>query len=229
MGPVPNELWQMIFDHGDQKEFYKISLVCRRLHQLVEPYLYRDFNWIPDPKDPLPPILFASERGAEGKGTKNPPFILLQTIANRPELALYFKHAKLLAVSKYFGALWNKREAFRNTLASDKLLSWIQNFQNSFDGHEKEWASSFKAGRHDIVVGLLLTRAPISHLLRYECLTVQRKTTSCSKCFTQIFPKREFTSGVLSNQSPSHLTTMQSQIVPTVWISNSSRFSDFHS
>ena len=156
-GPVPNELWQVILDHGDQKQFYEISLVCRGLHQLVEPYLYRGFNWIPDPEVPLPPILFAGEVGTEGKGTKNPPFRLLQTIANRPELALYFKHARLLAVSKDVGAFWNKREAFRSISAADKFLLWIQN-QNPFDGHEKEWMSLFLAGRQDFVVGLLLTR-----------------------------------------------------------------------
>jgi hypothetical protein len=156
-GPVPNELWQIIFAHGDQKEFHEISLVCRRLHHLVEPYLYREFNWIPDPKDPLPPMLFAGESGTAEKGAKNTPFKLLQTIANRPELALYFKHAKLFAVSKDVGAFWNKTEAYRNILAANKILPWFQNIQNPFDGHKREWTTLFIAGRQDIVVGLLLT------------------------------------------------------------------------
>ena len=50
------------------------------------------------------------------------------------------------------------REAFRNILTSDKLLPCIQNVQNPFDGHEKEWTSLFIAGRQDSVVALLLTR-----------------------------------------------------------------------
>jgi hypothetical protein len=52
---------------------------------------------------------------------------------------------------------WIKREAFRDILATDKLLSWIQNVQNPFDSHEKEWTPLFIAGRQDFIVGLLLT------------------------------------------------------------------------
>ena len=69
----------------------------------------------------------------------------------------------------------------------------------------------------------------ISHQLRYECATARRKITLCSKAFTQVFPRIEISISVRSNQSPSHLTTMQTQIrhqsrpriVLTVWTSKS--------
>jgi hypothetical protein len=166
-GPFPNELWELIFDYGDQKDFYEISFVCRQLHQLVEPYLYREFNWIPDPKDPLPALSSATDKTIEERGGKNSPFRLLQTIAKRPELASYFKYAKLLAVSEDFGVFWDENQARQNTQSAKKLLSWFLNIHSAPNNNRmKEWAKLFLHGRLDVVVGMVLVQ--LLHLSSVE-------------------------------------------------------------
>jgi hypothetical protein len=167
-GSFPNELWEMIFDYSDQRDFYRISFVCRRLHQLVEPYLYREFNWIPDPKDPLPALLnVVGDRTTEQRGSKNSPFKLLQTIAKRPELASYFKHAKLLAVSADFGVFWDENEARQNDQPGKKLLSWFLAIHSAPNSNRmKEWTKLFLDGRLDVVVGMVLVQ--LLHLSSVE-------------------------------------------------------------
>lgn len=71
----PTELWRIVLDyiHNQetpynntlksrhdpqviQKDLAAISLISRRLHRIVEPYLYTELSWIPKPESTLPSL-----------------------------------------------------------------------------------------------------------------------------------------------------------------------------
>jgi F-box-like len=126
-GYLPPELWLVIFDHGEQKDFFQISLVCRFLHSLIERYLYQEFDWIPTPRTKLPGIIPPHDGGiADGAqewyNFRPTPYFWLRTIIERPELAQYFKRIKILAVTQGVGLFWDEKEAKRHFPFEDEQL-----------------------------------------------------------------------------------------------------------
>lgn len=110
-GNLPKELWDIIFDQVEKKDLLAMSRVCRHLRHLVEPFLYRDINWIPPIGYSFPRrlpdfdmghrIMNYRERERRSKESREPrpfrlvPYLLLRTLLHRPDLAGYIKHVKL--------------------------------------------------------------------------------------------------------------------------------------
>lgn len=116
-GLLPNELWLLIFDHGEQKDLLQLSLVCKHLHQVVEPYLYREFNWIPAPDIPLPPRVgmpfqpaLSDEEQEKRRRFRPAPALLLRTLREHPAIARHLKHVKMLTVHPDIGLSWEEND-----------------------------------------------------------------------------------------------------------------------
>jgi hypothetical protein len=121
---LPAELWRIVFGYGSLKEFVAVSLVSKRLQQLVKPFLYAKFSWIPENDDSLPRVsdlggatiseCTKSRRKCWTRGLVPygpPPYRLLQTLIVRPDLCRYIKEVELLMVSPETGVFQNRYEA----------------------------------------------------------------------------------------------------------------------
>jgi hypothetical protein len=147
----PNEVWEMIFAYGEQKDFLVISSVCRQLHKAVERNLHREFNWIPET---LPSILnLGLELQLGSKPAPPRPYLLIQRLANRPDLAACFKNVKMLAVLDDSRLEWDIPKKGRRETEED-LHFWrrfidLQDIKGS-------WRAALLHGRMDVIVALLL-------------------------------------------------------------------------
>jgi hypothetical protein len=121
---LPGELWGIVFCYSSSEEFLAMSLVCKRLKQLVEPFLYAKFSWIPENDDHLPRVSDLDgatishctksrrrvwESGFHPYGP--PPYRLLKTLLFRPELCGYIREVELLMVSPETGVFRDRIEA----------------------------------------------------------------------------------------------------------------------
>ncbi|KAE8444053.1 hypothetical protein EG329_000921 [Mollisiaceae sp. DMI_Dod_QoI] len=174
--PLPTELWRTVFKqinnfdsfvaqqnvaaHGDitvqkdvaiKRDFTAISLVSRRLHRIVEPYLYNRFTWIPAVNILNPPLDLLEERDVK-QITKSrrkkrahfpyksgpPPYLLLRTVLNRPDLVRHFKSVKILAASPESGLFWDMFEA-REGPGYSSVTSITFSMDKDEDGDSYTW------------------------------------------------------------------------------------------
>ncbi|KAF4628787.1 hypothetical protein G7Y89_g9361 [Cudoniella acicularis] len=168
---LPTELWQLVFDLSDQKELAAISLVSKRLHTQVEPSLYANFSWVPHVNQQLPSISKLGgrdvseytktrrKRRTRGLGPHGPPpFLLLRTILNRPELTRYIKDVKVLAPMRQDGLFWDGFEAREGGLSKEETALCERAIRRMEHVSRARWEVGLRIGSLEIAIALLLSR-----------------------------------------------------------------------
>ncbi|RDL35140.1 uncharacterized protein BP5553_07071 [Venustampulla echinocandica] len=170
---VPNEVWCLILNYSSQKEHAAFSLVSRLLRRLAEPFLYSEFSWVPPPRQELPPIpdlsgkdILAFTKSRRKKRNRvlghfgPPPYLLLRTILNRPDLAHHVKRATILAVDTSAGLFWNKYETREGGLSLGEFTMCVDRIQEMEDIPYLPWVHALKEGALDVAIGLLVAFLP---------------------------------------------------------------------
>ncbi|KUJ21721.1 uncharacterized protein LY89DRAFT_729226 [Mollisia scopiformis] len=179
-----------------KKDYASISLVCRLLHRIVEEYLYQSFSWIPYFDKAWPPLDVLKERNlkeiSKSKRDKRapfpwrcgpPPYLLLRTILNRPNLAQYFKSVKILGASPTSGLFWNMFEAREGSFSGKEFDLCEKTISRMPDVSRRHWLSGLQKGRLDVFVGLLLLRLSRSKKLK----TIDIRIRECSTLESVVF------------------------------------------
>ncbi len=165
--------WHSVFGYLAQKEHLLITLVCRRLRSIVEPHLYSQFIWVlPEKWVPTPILpnardirkLVKSRRKKRCEYPRDtfsrlpPPYLLLQTLLKRPELAHCFKKVRISASAFVSGIFWSDLEARECGLSPKQLEDLTGSIKSMSHLSQKEWLDGIYQGRLDVITELLLTR-----------------------------------------------------------------------
>lgn len=170
---LPTELWGVVFAFLTQNDHFNLSIVSRRIHRVVGPVLYSEFNWIPDTDGACTPPSISKLAGhdvAEYTRSRRrkrnwvpgkygpPPYLLLRTLLNRPTLAHYFRHAKLLAAMPCHGLFYSAHEAREGGLSQREMGKCINLIASMKHVSRQNWLNGLHKGTLDVAVALLLSK-----------------------------------------------------------------------
>ncbi|KAJ9150057.1 hypothetical protein NKR19_g5453 [Coniochaeta hoffmannii] len=85
----PSEILHLVFEQLQISDFYALCLVCRRLRQCAEPFLYRQINWTWT-------FGWSLDGNPRPANQRIPPIVpFLRTISRRPQLAAFIREFEL--------------------------------------------------------------------------------------------------------------------------------------
>ncbi len=193
---LPVELWDMIFDHIAESDLATLNNVCTSLHRLTEPRLYRVIRWT---------------NGKPSEVSQRSPRIhlLLHSILNRPELALYITEARFTSYienvrsrePKAIPSLWRHGSNSGFTkIESGKVESLIERARLS---PKNEWLEEFNRGAGDVIIAILL-----SQLSKLESLHIEVGFQEEDRPFIGSMLRQALTSSTSSTGLP-HFETLK--------------------
>jgi hypothetical protein len=165
-------------DAAATRDFWAVSLVSRRLHDIVEPYLYNKFSWVPSISDPDPSLDQSNQFENRRKNRvyfplacSPPPYLLLRTLLRRPELVHYFTTTKTFSAAPgidLFGVTFKTREGVFTTKELEVCKNLIQKLPGAC---QQKWRDGLDGGKLDVVMGLLFLE--LSRSKRFETIDIR--------------------------------------------------------